>query len=112
MIYLYHSLYMDDVVAKHPARCKKRVERRRPWQKNYYAVMLAANDANLFEIMGTRQLFFQRYRYLDMYILGLASDYKGAVKLLQRMIEDICREAPEFSPRQYFRKKDFTSKQE
>ncbi len=107
MMHWYHSLYMDDKVAKNPERCKKRVMRRRPWKRSYYAVTLAVNEANLFEIIGTRQFFFRRYAYLDLYIVGLAADYKGAVSLLQKIVADICSENPEFRPREYFDKKDF-----
>lgn len=99
---------MDETVKKHPRRCKRRVMRRRPWKKNYYAVMLASNEENLFEIIGTRQLFFRRFAYLDMYVLGLAANYENAVKLLQDMAEEVCRAGQGFSPREHFDKKDFT----
>lgn len=107
MIHWYRDLYMDTVVAKNPERCKKRVERRRPWKRSYYAVTLAVNDANLFEIMGTRQWFFRRYEYLDMYVVGLAADYRSAVELLQHIVEAICSTDSEFHPKGYFDKKDF-----
>ena len=107
MMHWYHDLYMDDRVAKNPERCKKRVMRRRPWKRSYYAITLAANEANLFEIIGTRQLFFRRYAYLDLYIIGLATDYQGAVALLQKIIADICGKDKEFRPREYFDKDDF-----
>lgn len=58
MIYWYQNLYMDETVEKNPKRCKKRVEKRRPWKKSYVVLTLAQNDKNLFEIMQTRQLFF------------------------------------------------------
>jgi hypothetical protein len=81
--------------------------RRRPWKKSYYAVMLAQNPENSFEIMDTRQLFFRRYRFVDMCIIGLAVDYKGALNLLQCMVEDVCRADVSFEPRKYFDKDDF-----
>ena len=65
MIYWYQNLYMDETVEKNPKRCKKRVEKRRPWKKSYVVLTLAQNDKNLFEIMQTRQLFFHRYRHVD-----------------------------------------------
>jgi hypothetical protein len=98
---------MDEKVKKHPKKSKKRVMRRRPWKKSYYALILAQNPENLFEIIGTRQFFFRRYDYLDMYIVGLAVDYEGAVKLLQQILEDIYRPDASFEPRKYFDKDDF-----
>ena len=53
MIYWYQNLYMDETVEKNPKRCKKRVEKRRPWKKSYVVLTLAQNDKNLFEIMQT-----------------------------------------------------------
>ena len=89
MIYWYQNLYMDETVEKNPKRCKKRVEKRRPWKKSYVVLTLAQNDKNLFEIMQTRQLFFRRYRHVDMYVVALTSDYDAAVEILQK--KDIVR---------------------
>ena len=93
MIYWYQNLYMDEAVEKNPKRCKKRVEKRRPWKKSYVVLTLAQNDKNLFEIMQTRQLFFRRYRHVDMYVVALTSDYDAAVEILQQILEkkDIVR---------------------
>lgn len=107
MILWYRSLYMDEEVKKHPAKCKKRVSRRRLWPKSYYALLLAENPDNLFEIIDTRQLFFRRYGYLDMYVVGLATDYSGAVALLQQILEEIWQADASFSPRKYFDRDDF-----
>lgn len=107
MIHWYRNLYMDETVQKNPARCRERVMRRRPWKRSYYAITLASNSDNLFEIMGTRQLFFRRYEYLDMYVIGLAADYDSAVELLQLVLADIWDSDGAFRPRDYFDKKDF-----
>mgnify|MGYP000846344853 FL=1 len=107
MIYWYQNLYMDETVEKNPKRCKKRVEKRRPWKKSYVVLTLAQNDKNLFEIMRTRQLFFRRYRHVDMYVVALTSDYDAAVEILQQILEKGYRENPEYNPRNVFAKKEF-----
>ena len=107
MIYWYQNLYMDETVEKNPKRCKKRVEKRRPWKKSYVVLTLAQNDKNLFEIMQTRQLFFRRYRHVDMYVVALTSDYDAAVEILQQILEKGYRENPEYNPRNIFAKKEF-----
>lgn len=107
MIYWYRNLYMDDAVAKHLERCKKRVERRRPWKKNYVVLTLAVNEKNLFEIMETRQLFFRRYNYLDLYVVGLASSREKAVEILREILEQGYSSNPSFQPRELFKKEDF-----
>lgn len=108
MIYWYQDLYMDEKVAENPGRCKKRIARRRPWKKSYVAITLATNEKNLFEIMETRQLFFRRYAYLDLYVVGLAVSYENAVGLLQGILEKGYKENPAFSPRDCFPKEDFS----
>ena len=107
MIYWYRNLYMDEAVAKHPERCKKRVERRRPWKKSYVALTLAVNENNLFEIMETRQLFFRRYNHLDLYVVGLTSSREKAVEILQEILEQGYSSNPSFQPRELFKKEDF-----
>lgn len=109
MIRWYRDLYMDEAVEKNPEKCKKKVMRRRPWKKNYYALMLAQNPQDLFEIVGTREFFFRRFGYLDLYIVGLASDYDGAVKMLCQILSQFYAEPEKSaqSPRDIFDKDDF-----
>lgn len=110
MIHWYRDLYMDESVQKNPEKCKKRVAKRKPWKKSYVAIALAQNPANLFELIETRQLFFRRYQYLDMYVIGLATNKKEAVTLLQKIVKDIWYKNPEFQPREFFDKSDFSEK--
>ena len=107
MIHWYKNLYMDETVAKHPKKCRKRAEKRKPWKKNYYALMLAMNPDNLFEIVKTREMFFRRFEYLDIYVFGLAVSYEKALELLQGMMEEASREEV-FEPKNLFDKKDFS----
>ena len=106
MIRWYKELYMDEEVSRHPKRCKKAVESRKLRKNNYYALMLANNPDNLFEIVQTRELFFRRYEYLDLYVFGLASEYENALALLQEVVEQIMTmESKDFKT--FFEKKDF-----
>jgi hypothetical protein len=98
---------MDETVAKHPKKCRKRVEKRKLWKKNYYALMLAMNPDNLFEIVKTREMFFRRFEYLDIYVFGLAVSYEKALELLRAMMEEASREEV-FEPKNLFDKKDFS----
>lgn len=107
MIYWYQNLYMDEKVAKNPKKCKKRVLRRRPWKKSYVVITLAANSENLFDIMETRQLFFRRYSYLDIYVVGLAANQEEARSLLQKIVEKMWTEDTSVRVEDFFHKKDF-----
>lgn len=110
MIYWYSDLYMDEKVARQPKKCKKRVSARRPWKKSYVAITLASNEKNLFEIMETRQLFFRRYAYVDLYVVGLAANQKAAGELLQQMVQDMWKLDSSVRPHQYFVKEKFSGR--
>ena len=59
MIYWYQNLYMDETVEKNPKRCKKRVEKRRPWKKSYVVALTSDYDAAV-EIL--QQILEKGYR--------------------------------------------------
>ena len=107
MIHWYRKLYMDEVVSEHPKRCKRDVMHRKPWKKSYFAITLATNPDNLFEIMETRQLFFRRYSYLDLYVVGLAVNYENAVALLQQILLEMESKEGSFITDKYFPKNEF-----
>lgn len=106
MICWYRDLYMDEIVRKNLKKCKKRVEKRRPWKKNYYAITLASNPENLFDIIGTREMFFRRYSYMNVFVVGLAASKEEAIKLLQEILENMSRKDI-WKTSHFFKKKDF-----
>jgi len=110
MIHWYRKLYMDEDVAEHPKRCKRHVMQRKPWKKSYFVVTLATNPDNLFEIMETRQLFFRRYSYLDLYVVGLAVNYDSAVELLQKILLEMEKKDGTFLTDKFFPEKDFSDR--
>lgn len=118
MIHWYNNLYMDQKIRENPKRCKHHVERcagslKRSLSKfwrSYYAIALPSNEKNLFDIMETRQLFFRRYAYLDLYIVGLAKNYDSALELLQQILMETAGQDGELQFRNRFDKSDFTGK--
>ena len=110
MIHWYQKLYMDEMVSEHPRRCKKQVMQRKPWKKSYFAITLATNPNNLFEIMETRQLFFRRYSYMDLYVVGLTETYENAVQVLQQILLEMEKEEGTFSTDTYFKKTEFSDR--
>ncbi|MCR5691636.1 MAG: hypothetical protein K6G62_05400 [Eubacterium sp.] len=110
MIRWYEKLYMDKKVSKHPKRAMRRVEAKKLW-KNYFALTLAGNPDNLFEIIETREMFFRHNRQRELYIFGLASSKKNAIKILRDIFEEASvRE--EFDPRAMFERKNFHGRKE
>lgn len=118
MIHWYNNLYMDPTVRENPKRCKRHVERcagslkkslSKLW-KGYYVITLPSNEKNLFDIMGTRQLFFRRYARLDLYVVGLAKSYDSALELLQQILMELVEEGEESHPGCRFDKSEFSGK--
>lgn len=115
MIYWYNNLYMDDAVRRRKRKCQITIEKRSiwqklPWKKSYYIIMIAKNKENLFEIVNTNEMFFKYYGYTDIYIVGVATRYEGAVEILRRIMTEGYRKDREFDPRRVFRRDQFRSR--
>jgi len=101
---------MDKKVSKHPKRAMKRVESKKLW-KNYFALILAENPDNLFEIIETRELFFRHYSRRELYIFGLTSSKKNAIKILREIFEEASLRE-NFDPRAMFNRQNFHGRKE
>ncbi len=107
MIFWYDRLYMDDAVRKNEKKCRKIIERRSmwqnlPWKKSYFVLVLANNGENLFEIMNTNQMFFRYYGYTNLYIIGVAGNYEGAVEILRYIMTKGYEKDAAYNPRSVF----------
>ena len=60
MIWWDEKLYTDDKVARHPARYRKRVEKK--GLRGCFCVVLGRNPANSLEIYASRTLWFPMKR--------------------------------------------------
>ncbi len=120
MIYWYDHLYTDDVLCRKKQDYKKVVEdkvrkgvpgrilsRKMLPGKHYYLLVLASNQENLFEIVNTNQMFFRYYEYTNMYIVGIAKRYDGAVEILRRIMTEGYGADLAFDPRSVFTKNRF-----
>ena len=80
MIWWDEKLYTDDKVARHPARYRKRVEKK--GLRGCFCVVLGRNPA----------LWFRYEKECGVQVVGLAASYDSAVELLQQMITDVYRD--------------------
>ncbi len=125
MIFWYDDLYMDQDIVNDEEKCKKIIEARcgykkgikkklqhnlAPWNKNYEIVILANNKDNLFEIINTRQMFFSYYESHDIYVIGIAKHYEGAVEIVRTIMENGYREEADYDPRMQFTKEHFSGR--
>lgn len=105
MIYWYDHLYTDEAVRRKEQNYKKAVEEK--IKKSCYLLVLANNEENLFEIVNTNQMFFRYYEYTNVYIVGIAKKYDGAVEILQRIMTEGYGTDLAFDPRSVFTKNRF-----
>ncbi len=125
MIFWYNDLYMDQNIVKNEKQCKKIIEERcrhkqgikkklkenlAPWNQNFELVILANNKENLFEIINTRQMFFSYYSMFDIYVVGVAKQYEGAVEIVRSIMENGYREDESYDPRMQFAKEHFSGR--
>lgn len=107
MILWFEQLYMDEYVKKHPVRCMKKIESPKLLKRGVTVIALASNSDNLFDIIGSRELFFRHYKKNNIYILALAKNKEEAINLLQQLIKDAF-DGTEFIPKKYFSRNRFT----
>lgn len=115
MIYWYDHLYTDEAVRRKEQNYKKAVEEKIKKSfpskilpsKSCYLLVLANNEENLFEIVNTNQMFFRYYEYTNVYIVGIAKKYDGAVEILQRIMTEGYGTDLAFDPRSVFTKNRF-----
>lgn len=89
MIFWNEKLYTDKRVARHLARYKKRVAQR--GFRQGFCIVLGANPQNSLEIYPSRTAWFQYQKEQDVHMVGLASSYHRAVKLVRQIVEDVYR---------------------
>ena len=77
------------------------------FQLHFYLLVLANNQENLFEIVNTNQMFFRYYEYTDVYVVGIAKNYDGAVEILRRIMTEGYGADQAFDPRSVFTRNRF-----
>lgn len=123
MIFWYENLYMDSSVMKHEETCKKIIEGRvspnkgikkkirerlSPRHSEYELVILANNRENLFEIINTNQMFFSYYARHDIFVIGVATQYEGALEIVRRILENGYAGDANYDPRSQLSKEHFS----
>lgn len=125
MIFWYENLYMDSSVMKHEEKCKKIIEERvsqskgfkkkvrerlSPRHSKYEIVILANNRENLFEIINTNQMFFSYYARRDLFVIGVAAQYEGALEIVRKILENGYAKDVNYDPRSQFSREHFSGR--
>ena len=74
-------------------------------QLRVYVITLASNEKNLLDIIPARELLQKYYPKRDLYVVGLAGNYKEAVELAGHIVSDVYRKTGGFDVRFHLRQK-------
>jgi hypothetical protein len=103
MIEWYDKLYTDEKSKKNLDKYRKILENQKMKLPPLYCVTLASNKRNLFDIISCNELWFDYYRKNHIFVIGLASNYRNALKLLQEMVLDMYEQSGGLKAEQYFK---------
>ena len=125
MLYWYEELMLDDGIKKSPYKVVSQIKRYYegapksrifsekktvfsnffgkviPW-KEYYLITLSANEADIFDVLGTRQWVFVHYAKTDIYILGVYLSMDAALEAVTGLLADGYTKDASFDPRSAF----------
>lgn len=89
MIFWDERLYTDKKVAKHLSRYKRRVKK--SGFRQGFCVVLGRNPENSLEVYASRTAWFRYQKEQGVHIVGLASSYNRAIRLVRQIVEDVYR---------------------
>ena len=99
---LYHEkLYLDEsITEKKLDKIKKRLEKK-PLLAEVYLIVPASNPKEQLDIFDARQLIQPHYANRSFYVVGMASGYKEALTLIERMVQDCLAQRGDCNLREY-----------
>lgn len=98
----HERLYLGESIAeKKLDKLKKRLEKK-PLLSNVYLIVPASNPADQLEIFDAKQLVQPFYRDKQFQIIGIASDYRDALQVIEKIVQDCLQERGDCNLREYF----------
>lgn len=84
----HHKLYLGDSITEAKLdKLKKRLEKK-PLLCNAYLITVSRNPSDQLEILPAQQLAQNYYTNYPVYVIGIASDYKEAVALIEQIVQE------------------------
>ena len=74
-------------------------------QIRVYVITFSSNEKNLLDIIPSRELLQKHYPKKDLYVIGLAGNYKEAVELAAYIVSEVYQATGGFDVRSYIRQK-------
>ena len=96
----YYALYMsDDLISKREQILRKIQQDK--WQLGKYLIVLPSNASNQLEFYSSVILLQDAMTKDDLFVVGIASGYDEAVKLVKKITEDVYEETQTADIRNY-----------
>lgn len=97
----HHKLYISDGISQSKLdKIKKKLDKR-PLFCSEYLLTLASNPTEQLDIFPARQLVQGYYLKCPVYVVGIASDYNSAVKLVETIVQECLQVRGDCSLRKY-----------
>lgn len=100
----YYNLYISDELETKKDEIISKLENGRI-QINKYLIVLTQNEKNHLEFYDSVMLQQEIFSKQDLFLIGIAEGYPGALKLVEKITQDTYRETGNANIRNYILKK-------
>lgn len=100
----YYQLYMDEHIKEQSEKIIKNLENDK-WQLEKYLIALTKNEANHLEIFNAVLLLQKAIQKEDVFVVGLANSYAGALELVEKITQEVYDETNGVDIRNYILRK-------
>lgn len=97
----YEKLYLGESISEKKLDKIKRMLVKNPLTANVFVIVPAHNPNDQLDIFDARQLIQPHYSKMSFHIIGIAADYKEALSLVERMVQDCLSERGDCKLREY-----------
>ena len=96
----YHTLYWSETLTPRKEVILEHL-RQGKWQMNKYLIVLAKDGCNHLEFYSTVMLLQQVFSSEDIFVVGIADGYDGALELIERITREVYDETQSTDIRGY-----------
>ncbi len=100
----HKDLYVGASISRRQTKIKWKIMHN-AGQLRVYVITLAANPANLLDIIPSWELLQKHYPKKDLYIIGLAGNYDEALLLAGQIVQEVYTATEGFDVRSYIWKR-------
>lgn len=100
----YHYLYISESIKRKKEEIIAKIESGKV-QLNIYLIVLTRDEKNHLEFFDSAMLQQQIFWGQDLFVVGIAEGYSGALKLVERITQDVYKETQNVNLRSYIIKK-------